>query len=673
MNLMSIAALTIIVNFRELGLVETFVVGQLTSLIAGKGDSLHTGNIQKFDYVIVIDFESTCWDAKDNQNKWQNLAEIIEFPAVLLNVKTGVIEDKFHHYVMPVENPMLSDFCVKLTGINQETVNAGIPLGTCLMLFNRWITKISVEKNISFHKPSNKSKTCTFVTWSVDWDLAMCLHNETKRKQIRKPDVLTQWIDLRLAYRKFYQRKPQGLKGALAEVGLPFTGREHSGIIDAENTAKLVTRMVKDGYMLSITSSSEIPSPQINSRRCPLVNLKNTSTPLSREPESSKTRALRSGLHANNITRNNKRRLCNTDRGVYNDETDQCKPEKSSGVDTPKNRCNLDTVDICTPKQRNGGDPLTTPLNARFIHGGLWNVNLNNFNMPSSYISPSPSPDELVIQQRGRRSVPATWSPDIDAKKDGQNRRDCTPVKGPCPNSPLKNAVVRRSTPRKRLMLCDPKEMLSSPDKTKTRTGTSPNAKKTRVERTGLRSYSGPLKDALKGLSQEQLIDVIKNLVDKHPALENEMKESLPAPDLKPLEEQLNYLKKNIFKSLPNSRLTSKTDSPAYNRAATHVTAFKKCVLEQGRTLLDSQHWDAVIEYVVLAWSYVRATPLWDNPPHNAARRQCFKSLASQCMTALKKGVWNADQAKSLKERLEGFVVDSEDIRSCLKQLESLC
>lgn len=51
--------------------------------------------------------------------------------------------------------------------------------------------------------------------------------------------------------------------------------------------------------------------------------------------------------------------------------------------------------------------------------------------------------------------------------------------------------------------------------------------------------------------------------------------DTLPAPDIKPLEEKLNYLKKNIFKSLPNSRLTSKTDSPAYSRAATHVTAFK--------------------------------------------------------------------------------------------------
>ncbi|KAE8740099.1 hypothetical protein FOCC_FOCC014424 [Frankliniella occidentalis] len=307
---------------RELGLVETFIVGQINSIKSAKCGALQTGNDQIFDYVIVIDFESTCWDNKDNQSKWQNLAEIIEFPAVLLNVKTGIIEEQFHHYVMPVENPTLSEFCVKLTGIKQEVVNAGIPL---------------------------------------DWDIAMCLQNETKRKQIRKPDVLSQWIDLRLAYRKFYQRKPQGLKGALAEVGVQFTGREHSGIIDAQNTAKLVSRMIKDGYVLSITSSSEISSPQINLKRCPLGNLKNTSTPLSREPQSLKTRTLRSGLHATNSLRNNNKcRLGNTVEGIYNDEKDSCAAKKVMTSDTPKNVTKLaSATNVCTPKRQSINKPVS--------------------------------------------------------------------------------------------------------------------------------------------------------------------------------------------------------------------------------------------------------------------------------------------------------------------------
>lgn len=67
---------------------------------------------------------------------------------------------------------------------------------------------------------------------------------------------------------------------------------------------------------------------------------------------------------------------------------------------------------------------------------------------------------------------------------------------------------------------------------------------------------------------------------------------------------------------------------------------------EQGRILTSSQQWDVVCEYVLLAWKYVSATPIWDNPPHNAPRKQCFKFLAAQCMVALKKVHWTLEQCK---------------------------
>lgn len=38
-------------------------------------------------------------------------------------------------------------------------------------------------------------------------------------------------------------------------------------------------------------------------------------------------------------------------------------------------------------------------------------------NVPASFLSPSPSPDEMIIRQRGRRRIPVTFSPDIDELK----------------------------------------------------------------------------------------------------------------------------------------------------------------------------------------------------------------------------------------------------------------
>lgn len=183
--------------------------------------------------------------------------------------------------------------------------------------------------------------------------------------------------------------------------------------------------------------------------------------------------------------------------------------------------------------------------------------------------------------------------------------------------------------------------------------------------------FKGPIDTALKGLSPTQLIRMIKNITYKHPEIEQEIRSEMPVPDLTPLEERLSYLKSNIFKSLPTSRLTSKTDSPAYSRVSTHLAAFKKCVVDQGKILVESQHWESVIQYVFLAWNYVKATPVWDNQPHNAQRKQCFKALTTFCMTALKKGALQKDVLADVQDKLQGMVADSEEIISCLKYVQS--
>lgn len=49
----------------------------------------------------------------------------------------------------------------------------------------------------------------------------------------------------------------------------------------------------------------------------------------------------------------------------------------------------------------------------------IMNTTINNY--PTSMMTPSPSPDELIIQQRGRRKIPVTFSPDIDTIKQVSN------------------------------------------------------------------------------------------------------------------------------------------------------------------------------------------------------------------------------------------------------------
>ncbi|KAF1518666.1 ERI1 exoribonuclease 2, partial [Eudyptes sclateri] len=209
---------------------------------------------QRFGYLIVVDFEATCW-----RDAGRRGPEIIEFPAVLLNTSTGEIESEFHTYVQPQEHPILSEFCTELTGITQNQVDEGVPLNICLSQFLKWIQKIQKEKKIIFSSdiPSHstsEARPCTFVTWT-DWDLGVCLQYECKRKQLRKPDILNSWIDLKATYRAFYNRKPKGLNGALQDLGMAFAGREHSGLDDSRNTARLAWRLICDGCVLKVTKS----------------------------------------------------------------------------------------------------------------------------------------------------------------------------------------------------------------------------------------------------------------------------------------------------------------------------------------------------------------------------------------------------------------------------------
>ncbi|XP_058672192.1 ERI1 exoribonuclease 2 [Ammospiza caudacuta] len=209
---------------------------------------------QRFAFLIVLDFEATCWGERDRRGP-----EIIEFPAVLLNTSTGAIESEFHMYVQPQEHPILSEFCKELTGITQNQVDQGVPLNICLSQFMKWIQKIQKEKKIMFSTDSqsnytSEAKACAFVTWT-DWDLGVCLHYECRRKQLRKPDILNSWIDLKATYRAFYNRKPKGLNGALQDLGIAFEGREHSGLDDSRNTARLAWRLICDGCVLKVTKS----------------------------------------------------------------------------------------------------------------------------------------------------------------------------------------------------------------------------------------------------------------------------------------------------------------------------------------------------------------------------------------------------------------------------------
>jgi len=292
-----------------------------------------------------------------------------------------------------------------------------------------------------------------------------------------------------------------------------------------------------------------------------------------------------------------------------------------------------------------------------------------------------PSPDEAVIMARGRRLVPITFSPDIRVSP-ARTRTTATSNLATVMSSRLMLPVTR-SSPRKRLRLQDspperqtPLPIISSlyspsPDKQRR----SPVAKRLRLSPTSQQPTSSSVRPdvAIKALSHAQLTSLVTSLLTRHPDLTTEVNRLIPTPDLSHHEDNLNFLKKNIYKALPSSRLLdSKNDSFAYNRVSVHLLAFKKTLSDGLKSLVESQQWTSVVDYVTMAWAFVRSTPVWNNPCHNTIRRTCFKSLSLACLKALKEGNLCSDpeDSKRILNKLDRMKVDSDEILICRKYVE---
>ena len=138
--------------------------GAITTRYADKrGRDGSADGKQVFDFLIVVDFESTCWDKDDSDS---SPPEIIEFPAILISAsaKFSVLSE-FREFVMPTERPRLSDFCKNLTGIAQTSVDDAAPISTRLVLFERWLEQMKKEHKFVVNDIRDGLKSATFVTW----------------------------------------------------------------------------------------------------------------------------------------------------------------------------------------------------------------------------------------------------------------------------------------------------------------------------------------------------------------------------------------------------------------------------------------------------------------------------------------------------------------------------
>ncbi|KAG0370753.1 hypothetical protein BGZ54_004254 [Gamsiella multidivaricata] len=268
----------------------------------------------RYDYYLCFDVEATC----ETGFSFEFPNEVIEFPVVLLDGSTFEIVDEFHSYVKPTHRPTLSEFCVGLTGISQETIDDAPTFTEVLSLFEDWLTLHGIileggstttnnsknnsnKKNNNFIKkpksskyssssPTNNGHNPNFMTVSNatndfsygatfcfvtdgPFDIRDFISKQCVHSNIPRPSYFAKsYIDVRTMFRDYFDLTHWlNLEGMLTFLGETFLGRQHSGICDSRMVA-LIAKQLAIGF--AGDGSEERSHPVFNERNQSLLALK---------------------------------------------------------------------------------------------------------------------------------------------------------------------------------------------------------------------------------------------------------------------------------------------------------------------------------------------------------------------------------------------------------------
>ncbi|CAG8496680.1 6151_t:CDS:2 [Ambispora leptoticha] len=190
---------------------------------------------QPFEHYLCFDVEATC----EEGGTFDYFHEIIEFPVLLIDSKNFEVVDVFHSYVKPSVNPTLTEFCKKLTGIPQSTIDASPSFPEMLNDFQQFLHRYQL-----FYGSS-----CAFIT-DGPWDIRDFIRKQCNISQIPRPSYFTlPWVDIRKLFAETYNCERCNIEAMLAYYGLQFEGHLHSGIDDTRNMTVIAKRLWQDGVV----------------------------------------------------------------------------------------------------------------------------------------------------------------------------------------------------------------------------------------------------------------------------------------------------------------------------------------------------------------------------------------------------------------------------------------
>lgn len=287
----------------------------------------------------------------------------------------------------------------------------------------------------------------------------------------------------------------------------------------------------------------------------------------------------------------------------------------------------------------------------------------------------SVSADEAAIRRRGKRRIPASFSPERE-----ENGGSVTPMAGTprTPGTPGEMSRSRREVvATRRKLFSDGDGPVQSQSDPENGAAASP-AKKMKTTTELSFTINNNVKDdpisetpkKMAALSKGQLVKLLSE-ISLCPSLMEQITPLVPeVPDITRQLASLEKHSQNVFKAMPKSRLTNHHDSISYSRVYLHLNSFHNVLVEDLHSLVLSEHWPTVIRYVMNAWPIVDKSPVWEDSPHNRARVSCYRSLANAGVKAIKSYKFE----ESVREKLLSLMAKSSnmDFQGQIHELKSL-
>lgn len=180
---------------------------------------------------VIVDLEATCWERSPPFPH-----EIIEIGAVCFEPKETILGE-FQTFVLPLLCPVLSEFCTRLTHIEQHHVDGAPDLPTALRAFVDWTHQFGEIRVAS---------------WGA-FDYQQFLQ-DCSRHGVEYP--FGPHLNLKKAFSAIEQCRPQGMRGALMRCGLGLAGTHHRGLDDARNISRILGHLTQHHSAEQIEAAS---------------------------------------------------------------------------------------------------------------------------------------------------------------------------------------------------------------------------------------------------------------------------------------------------------------------------------------------------------------------------------------------------------------------------------